>query len=225
LESSEHDVPYGGRVRLFPLPNLVMFPHVMQPLHIFEPRYCALLEDALADDRRIAMALLCPGWEGEYDGRPAIEPVACLGRIATCQPQPEGRYNLLLVGVSRVVVTRELPPEKTFREALVEELRDVYPSENTAGRPALYAALLQAFKKVVPKLASSSGELEQLFSGAAGLGTLTDLVGYALDLPLPVKMALLKECDVDRRAEILIEQLSQPQPEKPDGFPPSFSAN
>ena len=59
---------FGGRVRVFPLPNLVLFPHVMQPLHIFEPRYRELLEDALAGDRLIAMALLAPGWENDLRG-------------------------------------------------------------------------------------------------------------------------------------------------------------
>ena len=70
---------FSGKVRLFPLPNLVLFPHVMQPLHIFEPRYRFLLEDALATDRLIAMALLAPGWENDYEGRPPLYPMACLG--------------------------------------------------------------------------------------------------------------------------------------------------
>src|SRR6266481_4652099 len=60
---------FSGRARLFPLPNLVVFPHVMQPLHIFEPRYRAMLEDSLADDRLIGMALPAPGWENDYEGR------------------------------------------------------------------------------------------------------------------------------------------------------------
>ena len=61
---------FSGIVRLFPIPNLVMFPHVMQPLHVFEPRYRDLLEDALANDRLIAMAVLEPGWESDYEGQP-----------------------------------------------------------------------------------------------------------------------------------------------------------
>ena len=53
---------FSGVARLFPLPNLVLYPHVMQPLHIFEERYREMLEDAIADDGLIAMALLEPGW-------------------------------------------------------------------------------------------------------------------------------------------------------------------
>ena len=63
---------FMGTVRLFPLPNAVLFPQVMQPLHVFEPRYRQLAEDALAGDRFIAMALLAPGWQSDPAGCPAI---------------------------------------------------------------------------------------------------------------------------------------------------------
>jgi len=69
---------YMGTARLFPLPNLVLFPQVMQPLHIFEPRYRQMTADALAGDRFLALALLKPGWEPSYSGNPDIYPIACL---------------------------------------------------------------------------------------------------------------------------------------------------
>jgi uncharacterized protein len=71
---------FCGVARLFPLPNLVLYPHVMQPLHIFEERYREMLEDALAGDRLIAMAVLEPGYEHDYDSRPPIGEYACLGK-------------------------------------------------------------------------------------------------------------------------------------------------
>ena len=80
---------FAGMARLFPLPNLVMFPHVVQPLHIFESRYVEMLEDALAGDHLIATALLMPGWEGEYDGRPPVDPIVCLGRVISHSPTKE----------------------------------------------------------------------------------------------------------------------------------------
>jgi uncharacterized protein len=110
---------FSGKVRLFPLPNLVLFPHVMQPLHIFEPRYRHLLEDALAGDHLIAMALLAPGWQKDYDGSPPLHPVACLGRITTYHKLDDGTYNLLLLGLRRIRVVRELAGDKKFREAEV----------------------------------------------------------------------------------------------------------
>src|SRR5947199_7503065 len=97
--SAEKLTPDGGVIRLFPLPNLVLFPGAMQPLHIFEPRYRQMTADALAGDRLIAMALPQPGWEPHYLGKPALHPVACLGRILAEQELADGRYNILLRGL------------------------------------------------------------------------------------------------------------------------------
>jgi Lon protease-like protein len=72
---------FSGTARLFPLPNLVLFPQVVQGLHIFEPRYRQLMADALDGDGLITLVLLKPGWEEEYDERPEVEPVGCLGKI------------------------------------------------------------------------------------------------------------------------------------------------
>src|SRR5947209_4114241 len=85
-------------VPLFPLPNVVLFPRAVLPLHIFEERYRAMMADALAGDRQVAMALLKPGWEKNYYARPAIEPVVCLGRILSHERLPDGCYNFLLQG-------------------------------------------------------------------------------------------------------------------------------
>ena len=88
------EATFSGVVRLFPLPNLVLYPHVMQPLHIFEGRYREMLDDALADDKLITMAVLEPGWEPDYDSRPPISPYACLGKVVTHHKLPDGRSNL-----------------------------------------------------------------------------------------------------------------------------------
>src|SRR6476469_8415765 len=102
---SDHDpslAPFGGYARLFPLPNLVFFPHVMQPLHIFEPRYRQMTADALEGDRLIALVLPKPGWESDYMGKPPLHDIACIGRIMADQQLDDGRYNLLLRGLARV---------------------------------------------------------------------------------------------------------------------------
>src|SRR5271163_2101154 len=100
---------FKGTARLFPLPNLVFFPHAMQPLHIFEPRYRQMTADALAGDRLIALVLPRPGWEADNTGRPALHPVACVGRILAEQRLSDGRYNILLRGLSRVRIIDEVP--------------------------------------------------------------------------------------------------------------------
>ena len=221
---------FSGVVRLFPLPNLVMFPTVMQPLHIFEPRYRDLLAEALAGDRLIAMALLAPGWQQEYEGRPPLSPVACLGRVATAQRLADGTSNLLLLGLRRVGIIRELPPAKLYREAQVELLDDIYPPAGAASRPGLQRRLVQSFEQLLPHLAEAQEQLDQLLGSNVPLGMLTDILAYTLDLGLPLKERLLCERDVDARAATLLEYLkraaqdtSQHSPQT--GFPPQFSAN
>src|SRR5271166_2243600 len=116
---------FSGTARLFPLPNLVFFPHALQPLHIFEPRYRQMAADALKDDRLISPVLLQPGWEKHYEQTPPLHPVACLGRIVAEEALGDGRYNLLLRGVRRVRILDELPiTTKLYRSAKVELVQD-----------------------------------------------------------------------------------------------------
>src|SRR5438067_1647451 len=98
-------------VPLFPLPNVVLFPRAVLPLHIFEERYKVMTADALAGDKQIAMALLRPGWEKNYYGRPAIEPVVCVGTIVSSERLRDGKYNFLLQGHSRATIDREWSTE------------------------------------------------------------------------------------------------------------------
>jgi ATP-dependent Lon protease len=221
---------FSGKVRLFPLPNLVMFPHVMQPLHVFEPRYKELIEDAIAGDHLVAMARLAPGWEKDYEGRPPLAPMACLGRVVTYQLVPPDRYNVLLMGLRRVRLIRELAPTRSFREAEVEVYEDEYPDETAAVRPALQKKLVRTFRKILPQLDDVREQLDQLLGTNVSLGMLTDIVAYALDLDLEVKQQLLGQRDADRRALLLLDQLGRAgydtsQHRAKAGFPPEFSAN
>lgn len=221
---------FSGKARLFPLPNLVLFPHVIQPLHVFEPRYVELLRDAIEGDRLIAMALLEPGWEDDYEGRPPIAPVACLGRVLNWQAQPGNRYNLLLLGLRRVRLVRELPSKRRFREAKVDILEDKYPFAAASRRPALQRDLLAAFEKMLPRIKDSQELFHHLSVDTISLGALTDVISYALDLEVPAKQSLLAEDDVDGRAKILLAHLTSAARETCElslaaGFPPEFSAN
>jgi Lon protease-like protein len=102
---------------------VVLFPRVPLPLHIFEPRYRKMVADAMASHRVIGMALLRPGWEIDYEGRPPIFPGGCAGRIERCEPLPDGRYNIVLQGLTRFRVREEHAGE-LYRLASVEALPD-----------------------------------------------------------------------------------------------------
>jgi len=218
---------FSGRARIFALPNLVMFPHVMQALHIYETRYRAMFEEALEDDRLIALAVLAPGWEANYEGRPTLRSTACLCRIATHQRTPEGTYNVLLLGVRRLRLVNELPPKKLFRVVESELLDDVVPEDAPAGAAAeLQQRLLVAFKKAMPKIPDAYEQLDQLLGAQISLGMLADIVAYTIDLDLEWKMRLLAECDVFRRAQLLLDALAgRPAAAMPRPFPPQFSVN
>src|SRR5262249_54427677 len=126
---------FAGIARLFPLPNLVFYPQVMQPLHVFEPRYRQMTADALAGDRLIALVLPKPGWEDDYAGNPELYSIACLGRIVADQRLEDGRFNILLRGLSRVQILHEIPHGKAYRKAKVELLAEVPVAEaETEGR-------------------------------------------------------------------------------------------
>src|SRR5947199_2955847 len=114
-------------VPLFPLPNVVLFPRAVLPLHIFEERYKQMTHDALRGKRQIAMALLRPGWEKNYYGAPAVEPVVCVGTILSHERLPDGKYNFLLQGTHRARVVSELPrdDDRLYRVAEVEVLDEL----------------------------------------------------------------------------------------------------
>src|SRR3954470_1943750 len=108
---------------IFPLPNVVLFPNVFLPLHIFEPRYREMVADALKSDRMIGMALLRPGWQADYEGRPPVYPIGCSGVITHAETLDDGRYNIVLRGVERFRILEE-DDRLSYRRARVEQLPD-----------------------------------------------------------------------------------------------------
>lgn len=211
-----------GTVRMFPIPNLVMFPHVVLPLHIFEERYREMMEDALATDQLMAMPVLKPGWEPDYAGRPPLEPWACLGKVVLHNKLSDGCYNLLLMGVARLRIVEELEPRRSFRQARAEIVADVCPDPDGSQAAELRGRLLQLFDKRVAT-GQAPHSLKELLERDVPLAQLTNLVAYAIPLSPEAKVKLLGEpCVVDRTLR-LIELLGAPSPA--DKFPPPFSIN
>jgi Lon protease-like protein len=214
---------FSGTARLFPLPNLVLFPHVVQGLHVFEPRYRQMTADALAGDGLIALVQLKDG-EDETAGRPAIESVACLGRIVWHEELPDGRYNLRLQGLRRARVLEEVESGRLYRTARVELLPDLAPPD---------LAMLSQLRRdlaalVLPRYADDSParqQLQELFDGDLPLGPVCDILSYALPLPVELKQSLLDNPHVDRRAAALADALRVSAARADRPFPPPFSAN
>jgi len=107
-------------IPIFPLPNVVLFPQVMLPLHIFEPRYRKMVRDTEAKSPPlIGMALLRGNWQEQYEGNPEVFSVGCAGEMVRVAPLPDGRFNILLQGMRRYHIQEEIFTEG-YRQARVE---------------------------------------------------------------------------------------------------------
>lgn len=193
---------FSGKARLFPLPNLVFFPQVMQPLHIFEPRYRQMTADALEGDRFIALALPKPGWENDYAGKPELHPVACVGRILAEQQLDDGRFNILLRGVARIRLAKEIASKKLYRMARVEVLHDT-PIADEDRSCHWRRLLIDKTPSWFPNQDEIVGQFRKLLHGDLGLGMLSDIIAFALPLEAEFKQTLLEELDVETRLNIL----------------------
>jgi len=118
-------------VPLFPLPNVVHFPHTLLPLHVFEPRYRRMVADTLDGERVLAMAVARE--EVRPEERPRIHPVGSIGKIELIDELPDGRYHLLLEGLARVRIGKTVPRpgrgtgEETYWTAELELLGEALP--------------------------------------------------------------------------------------------------
>jgi uncharacterized protein len=160
----------------------------------------------------------------EADARPAIEAVACLGRIVWHEEMPDGRYNLRLRGLSRIRIIEEVPTDHPYRSARVELLADSAPSDLAAlsrMRRDLAAVVLPRFADESP----ARQQLQELFDGDLPLGPVCDILSYALPLSAELKQALLAEPRVERRAAAIADALRVSAARADRPFPPPFSTN
>src|SRR5579883_2102207 len=214
--------------RLFPLPKVVLFPHAIMPLHIFEPRYRQMTEDALGTDKLVTIVQLRDPSSSQATGEPAIEDVGCLGRIIKHERLPDGRFTFLLLGRKRVRLTREIPSDRLYRLAEVEILEDEEPPADCESLRAELAAL---FRRTFVKEHELDPDISDLLEADMPLGVLTDIMAHALSLPADLKQQLLNEPRTSRRAGLLLSLLMEiarthlPPPFGAKSFPPAFSEN
>lgn len=215
-------------VPVFPLPNVVLFPHLGMPLHIFEPRYKGMVTAALASDRLIAMALLVPGDGEDSFGRPQIFDTVCVGRITAEEKLDNGRFNLILHGLTRAVIVEEEQVETAWRQARLEPFVDTYSPEPLFDRDSRRRELLREFRSHFPRHEGDS-VFHQLEDADLPFGVLCDILTSASLLPPTVRQELLAELDVDLRGDLLLARLTAMRVEARQaldrGFPPPFSLN
>lgn len=183
--ASTSSAPLPAEIPLFPLPDVTLFPSSTQPFHIFEPRYRAMVADALAGDSIIGMVTLRPGFEAQYEGRPPVYAVGCAGVIIASEELPDGRYNIVLRAISKFRILGE-DENHPYRFAEVEEL----PETLEAGDRPL---LSQRRSQIEESLRSTFPEAEPPPSDLSD----EELVdGLALVLPMePAERQQLLEAD------------------------------
>jgi len=196
---------------IFPLSNVVLFPRVKTPLHLFEPRYRQLARDVLQGDRRIGMVVVRPEHVDEMPGDPPIYPVGCAGVITESHRLPDGRYNIVLLGEHRVRVVSEQPHSESrlYRVARVIRLEDPYPDAERARvarlRNAIAADVGVLIRHAQPERAHAFDA--ELFAGVDD-ETFVNAVANAFAFPADEKQAMLEAEDVPERYARLASALS-----------------
>ena len=199
---------FSGKLPLFPLPNVVLFPNTLLHLHIFEKRYRRMLRDSLQGERMIGMAVLKPGWEEHYSGNPDIYPNACLGTILKHEPLADGKSNILLLGLKRVRIKDIISP-RPYRTAAVEVMEDSAEGLSKLEARQLRREMLERYGEWVIEFAGSGRKHPTLSNARLGLGSLTDALAAGIGLPIEDLVRLLEEVRIGRRAQFLLKRMEE----------------
>ena len=199
--------PRWPRLPIFPLPNVQLFPHALLPLHVFEPRYRDMVRDAMAGERLIAVASFVPGYEANYHGRPAVRAIVGVGAIVGHEAiGDDGRANIVLRGLARARIERELPPDQLYR--LVDAA--TVPDELAAAldEKAARDTLVLLADQLALKLPSGGDTLRELARSQPDLGALVDVLSAALVTDPDDRQQLLETLDVGARADRVSNEIA-----------------
>jgi Lon protease-like protein len=188
-----------ARMPLFPLPNVVLFPQASLRLHIFEERYRALTRDILNGERFLAMGLIVES-ASPSDERPAVEPIAGVGEVVMAHELPDGRFNLVVRGHTRVRIDEELASDRPYRLVSATVLPDLLVADGREVRDAE-----QALRVLIGQLADAIPEggepLRQIVAGLETPDALANVAAAELIADVSVRQRLLETRDVGKRLE------------------------
>ena len=186
------------RLSIFPLPGALLFPGMHLPLHIFEPRYRAMISDAMARDRRIGMVQPRMMEAGAGD-KPALYDIGCVGRIADIEMLDDGRSNLVLEGVALFRIERELDVATLFRQVEATLLPEPEPETLSLGERS-------ALELEARRFADHQGYAVD-WEAVARLDDQSLVNGIAQIAPFDVaaKQALLEADGIKVRADLIVQ--------------------
>jgi Lon protease-like protein len=190
---------------LFPLPDLVFFPHAYLPLHIFEPRYRAMVREALEGDRIIGMTLLQDGWEERYyDNTAPIHLTGCAGRITAVQSMDGGRFNITLFGLTRFAI-RDQFCDRPYRQGWAEPFHD--HAQPSAPLPADLKAELHGLLKTFGRMIGRGPQIELFVKRVVDERAFVNVCCSELPFTVVEKQLLLEAADPIQQARRLVELL------------------
>lgn len=191
-------------IAVFPLPNVIFFPKTLLPLHIFEPRYCQMIQDTIATKQLIGMFLLEEGWQDNYYGNPTIYPIGCAGEMIHTETLPDDKYDIVLRGLYRVRPI-EMVQEFPYRKARVEVLPEILNEE-----PAKVQRMRENLLSGLRKITSIEPEaLKILETEEPDFAEIVNQIANQLPMELETRFELLKTDDVYLRAESVYQILSK----------------
>lgn len=190
-------------IPLFPLPNLVLFPSTVAPLHIFEQRYRLMVREAIEGDGRIGVVLLKSGWEHAYDEAPPVYSVGGLGVITDHEELEDGKFNIMLTGLQRFHIESEVR-QTPYRIARVSLLEDSLPDDSES--ESIQRQLLGHFQELAGE---EQDRIPMNRITELRVPELVNVISMSLEIPPHEKQLLLQTGDVTQRAGQVIEIMEQ----------------
>jgi Lon protease-like protein len=198
-ETAAFDLSALSSLPIFPLPNSVLLPGGLLPLHVFEPRYRELTRDCLAGHQLMGIARLRPGYEATYYGRPPVYTRCGVGKIICSEELPDGRFALLLRGVARVEIARELPAVRAYRTVEAQLLDDDACDEHDLRDHQ--RQLIALCDRLAEVLDQGGAQLRDLARSFESPGACADAIAAALIMDADARQELLETCDPRARLQ------------------------
>jgi len=205
-ETAAFDLAALSSLPIFPLPNCVLLPGGLLPLHVFEARYRELTRDCLAGHQLMAIARLRPGYEDTYYGCPPVYERCGLGKIICSEELPDGRFALLLRGVARVEIARELPTARMYRTVEANLLSDdAYDDGDLRDH---HHKLIHLCDRLAEVLDQGGAQLRDLARSFESPGACADAIAAALIMDADARQELLEACDPKFRLQRTLGHVS-----------------
>lgn len=194
------------RMPLFPLEDVVLFPHSMIPLYVFEARYRKMVRDVLASNRLIVMSLQLEKENQAEESPPRVADIASVGELVLAQELPDGRYNLVVRGRARIGIDEELPSDEPYRLVTAHEIPDDPPDKSPELDEAdtTLRALVSGLAESIP----DGGELLKHVAAAQDTpAALSNVMAASLVADAKARQSLLETTDVFQRLERLSNEV------------------